>query len=108
MSILPSANHLAIQTSLRVFTDNVVTLALENCLISDIPNILSPDRFYDMSEETVKALAAESKEIQKERSELQSQLKRLRQTAHKYGTNQSSGMSDSDLKVPRHVPSTGS
>ena len=106
--MLPFTKCLATQTSLRVFTDNIVTLALENCLISDIPNILSPDKFYDMSEKTVKALAAESKEIQKERSDLQSQLKKLRQTAHKYGTNQSSGMSDSDLKVPRHVPSTGS
>ena len=106
--MLPSTNCLATQTSLRVFTDNIVTLALENCLISDIPNILSPDKFYDMSEETVKTLAAESKEIQRERSELQSQLDKLRQAAHKYGTNQSSGMADSDLKVPRHVPSTGS
>ncbi|KAK0716377.1 hypothetical protein B0H67DRAFT_261912 [Lasiosphaeris hirsuta] len=64
--------------SLRVFTDNVITLALENCLISDIPNILCPENVYDMADEKVVTLAAESKQIRKEREELQTQLEKLR------------------------------
>jgi hypothetical protein len=64
--------------SLRVFTDNVMTLALENCLISDIPNILSPEQVYGMSDEKVAMLAAESKPIQRLRQKLQTELKNLR------------------------------
>ncbi|KAK3292818.1 P-loop containing nucleoside triphosphate hydrolase protein [Chaetomium fimeti] len=64
--------------SLRVFTDNVMTLALENCLISDIPNILSPEKVYDMTDDKVTTLAAESKQIRREREELQTQLEKLR------------------------------
>lgn len=64
--------------SLRVFTDNVITLALENCLISDIPNILSPEKVYDMSDDKVTELAAESKQIREERKKLQLQLEKLR------------------------------
>ncbi|KAH6847510.1 hypothetical protein B0I37DRAFT_431099 [Chaetomium sp. MPI-CAGE-AT-0009] len=64
--------------SLRVFTDNVMTLALENCLMSDIPNILSPEKVYDMTDDKVTTLAAESKQIRREREELQIQLEKLR------------------------------
>ncbi|KAK0627952.1 P-loop containing nucleoside triphosphate hydrolase protein [Immersiella caudata] len=64
--------------SLRVFTDNVMTLALENCLISDIPNILSPGQVYSMSDEKVAVLAAESKPVQRLRQELQTDLEKLR------------------------------
>jgi len=81
--------------SLRVFADNLMILALENCLISDIPNILSPDKVYGMSDETVEALAAESKQIQRDRKELQSQLEKLRKglaACRVYGPNQFSGM----------------
>jgi hypothetical protein len=63
--------------SLRVFADNVMILALENCLLSDIPNILSPEMVYDMTDDKVTALAAESKQIRREREELQSQLEKL-------------------------------
>lgn len=64
--------------SLRVFADNVMTLALENCLISDIPNILSPEKVYDMTDDMATAIAAESKQIRREREELQVQLEKLR------------------------------
>jgi hypothetical protein len=82
--------------SLRVFTDNVVTLALENCLISDIPNILSPEKVYDMADDKVTALAAESKHIRREREELQLQLGKLRMglaACREYKPRESSGSS---------------
>lgn len=81
--------------SLRVFTDNIMILALENCLISDIPNILTPDKVYDMRDEDAEALAAESEQIQTERNRLQSQLERLRKglaACRRYAPSQPSGM----------------
>ncbi|KAK1836435.1 P-loop containing nucleoside triphosphate hydrolase protein [Podospora conica] len=98
------------EMSLRVFTDNVVILALENCLISDIPNILSPDKVYAMSDDTVKALAAESKQIQRERKELQSQLDKLRKglvACRGYGPSQFSGTSSTlpHFSIPEPRPS---
>lgn len=80
--------------SLRVFTDNIMTLALENCLISDIPNILSPEKVYGMTDDKVTALAAESKQIRREREELQSQLEKLRMgftACREYRPRESSG-----------------
>ncbi|KAK0743447.1 hypothetical protein B0T18DRAFT_392225 [Schizothecium vesticola] len=92
------------EMSLRVFTDNIMILALENCLISDIPNILSPDKVYGMSDETVEALAAESKQIQRERDELQSQLEKLRKglaACRGYGPNQPSAHVNRSRLGPR-------
>ncbi|KAK5653725.1 hypothetical protein OQA88_7881 [Cercophora sp. LCS_1] len=78
--------------SLRVFTDNVITLALENCLISDIPDILSPEKVFDMSDDKITALAVESEAIRTERKQLQSQLDKLQKglsACHKYRPRES-------------------
>ncbi|KAI5460866.1 P-loop containing nucleoside triphosphate hydrolase protein [Mariannaea sp. PMI_226] len=48
------------EMSRRTFTDNVINLAIENCLVYDIPNILTPTSINRMSEERLKELAAES------------------------------------------------
>jgi hypothetical protein len=92
--------------SLRVFTDNVVTLALENCLISDIPNILSPEKVYDMADDRVTALAAESKQTRREREELRMQLERLRislAACREYKPRESSGSSTHNTLSDRPV-----
>jgi hypothetical protein len=52
-------------------------LAVENCLVSDIPNILTPDKVREMSDTTVSELAAKSKQIKQGREELQAQLAKL-------------------------------
>ncbi|KAK3363194.1 P-loop containing nucleoside triphosphate hydrolase protein [Lasiosphaeria hispida] len=65
------------EMSLKVFANNVVILALENCLISEMPEILTPDKVQDMSDETVISLASESKQIKREREELLDQLAKL-------------------------------
>lgn len=80
--------------SLRVFADNVMTLAIENCLISDIPNILSPDTVYNMTDEEIIKLGSESKQIQGQRDKLQLELKNLRiglTTCREYRASESSG-----------------
>lgn len=60
-----------------MFANNVVTLGLENCLISDIPNILSPEVVCNLTDDELRRLAADSKQIQSEREELQVQIGKL-------------------------------
>lgn len=55
-----------------------MNLAVENCLISDIPTILTPSIVIRMSEEQLKKLASESKEVQMKRDKLQQEVKILR------------------------------
>jgi len=66
-----------LQMSLKVFANNVMILALENCLVSEIPDILTPDNVQGMSDEIVVSLASESKQIKTEREDLQGQLTKL-------------------------------
>ena len=54
-----------------------MTLALENCLISDIPDILSLERVYGMSDEKAAMLAGESQQTQVLRERLQTELTKL-------------------------------
>lgn len=64
--------------SLRTFTENVINLAVENCLICDIPTILTPAKVDQMSENRLRELAAESNEVLSERKTLQAQVDILR------------------------------
>ncbi|ROW00092.1 hypothetical protein VSDG_03570 [Cytospora chrysosperma] len=78
--------------SLRTFTENVRILAAENCLISVIPDILTPDMVNKMDDEQLMALAAESEDIRVEREHLREQLEVLKQGLEKcrrYGGRQS-------------------
>ncbi|KAK7745846.1 hypothetical protein SLS53_002564 [Cytospora paraplurivora] len=79
------------QISLDTFTDNVRILAAENCLISVLPSILTPDTVNKMTDERLMALAAESDEIREERDHLRGQLDILQQGLEKcrrYGGRQ--------------------
>ncbi len=49
--------------SLRTFTENVIILAVENCLISKLPSMLTSNMVCDMDEEMLIKLAAESPEV---------------------------------------------
>ncbi|ROW15590.1 hypothetical protein VPNG_02146 [Cytospora leucostoma] len=71
------------QISLDTFTDNVRILAAENCLISVLPRILTPDMVNKMTDERLVALAAESDEIREERDHLRGQLDILQQGLEK-------------------------
>ncbi|KAM7183331.1 hypothetical protein V8F20_012658 [Naviculisporaceae sp. PSN 640] len=66
-----------LETSLMVFTDNVVILAVENCLLRHIPTIFCPDVVSSMTEETVKECAFEPECLQEERKILKSRLETL-------------------------------
>ncbi|KAF3065742.1 Interferon-induced GTP-binding protein Mx [Trichoderma lentiforme] len=66
------------QMSRRTFTDNVVHLVVENCLISKLPDILSARVVTQMSDEIVKRLAEESDEVKRERSQLADEIEKLK------------------------------
>lgn len=69
-------------------------LAAENCLISVIPNILTPDMVNRMDDDRLVSLAAESDDIQEEREYLREQLEVLKkglQKCRRYGGRQSNG-----------------
>lgn len=48
------------QVALDVFIDNVTMIAVENCLISGLEDMLSPTRLTEMSENKLAAIASES------------------------------------------------
>ncbi|OLN95269.1 Interferon-induced GTP-binding protein MxB [Colletotrichum chlorophyti] len=48
--------------TLRTFTDNLINLAIESCLIRDMHSILTPMHVNSMSDERLAELAAESEE----------------------------------------------
>lgn len=69
--------------SLRTFTDNVINLAVENCLVCGIPDILTPQKVHRMSEERLRELAEESEELQSQRNTLQKEVEVLRKGLRK-------------------------
>jgi hypothetical protein len=66
------------QMSLRTFTDNVIHLVIENCLVSNLPNIFSTKVVTQMSDEILQRLAEESDEVKIERSQLIDEIEKLR------------------------------
>lgn len=73
--------------SRRTFIENVINLAVENCLMCDIPSILTPKKVNRMTEEMLNDLAAEADEVLVRRESLQDQIKALRhglQVCHRH------------------------
>ncbi|KAF3062110.1 Interferon-induced GTP-binding protein Mx [Daldinia childiae] len=66
------------EMSLRTFTDNVVVLAVENCLMRDLPSIFTTTRVNGMEDNELERLASESPEVQTERKELQAEYDALK------------------------------
>ncbi|KAL2020342.1 hypothetical protein VTK56DRAFT_8570 [Thermocarpiscus australiensis] len=67
------------EMSLRTFVDNVINLAVESCLVCDIPDILTPRKVDRMSANKLTELAAESDEVQSQRLALQNEVRILRE-----------------------------
>ncbi|KAK3311610.1 P-loop containing nucleoside triphosphate hydrolase protein [Chaetomium strumarium] len=66
------------EMSLRTFVDNVINLAVESCLVCEIPDILTPRKVDRMSANQLAELAAESDEVQSQRLALQNEIRSLR------------------------------
>jgi hypothetical protein len=65
--------------ALRTFTETVINLAVEGCLIQDLPSIFTPQLVNSMNKVRVEELAAESEEVQHLRSQLELDIKLLEQ-----------------------------
>lgn len=65
--------------SRRTFTDNIINLAIESCLVCGIPDILTPTKVDRMSSERLRELAAESEDAESRREHLQEEIDVLRQ-----------------------------
>ncbi len=98
----PLINH-ATQVSLRIFTDVIMVLAVEDCLISDLPTILDPDKVSSMTDEEVQMLAAESPQVRRDRDELQAQLSKLQRGLAAVREVQPREFIGT-LPVPKHCP----
>lgn len=66
------------QMSRHTFTENVINLAIESCLVSDIEEIITPKKVHLMDAEVVRDLASESPDVAFEREFLQGQIKKLK------------------------------
>ncbi|GKT64312.1 dynamin family protein [Colletotrichum tofieldiae] len=67
------------QMALRTFTDNLINLAIESCLVQDLPSLFTPRLVSSMDDEKLAELAAESEEVRNYRSQLQEDIKLLKQ-----------------------------
>ncbi|KAK2018669.1 hypothetical protein LZ32DRAFT_653958 [Colletotrichum eremochloae] len=65
--------------ALRTFTENLINLAIESCLIQDLPAIFTPRLVNRMDDERLMELAAESEKVRKHRSQLRDDIKLLNQ-----------------------------
>ena len=65
--------------ALRTFTDNLINLAIESCLIQDLPNLFTPRLVNDLDNARLANLAAESEEVRNYRLQLQKDIKLLQQ-----------------------------
>lgn len=71
------ANTVPIQASLKTFTDNVIHLVIENCLVSDLPDIFSTKIVTQMSDDILRSVAEESGKVKEERIELEGDIEKL-------------------------------
>ncbi|KAF2634975.1 P-loop containing nucleoside triphosphate hydrolase protein [Massarina eburnea CBS 473.64] len=75
----PLANQMDNLTeSISVFINNVAALAIENCLITDLSSLLSPELVLNMDEEKLAVIASESEDVRIERAALRQKLEDLK------------------------------
>ncbi|KAK7976570.1 hypothetical protein PG989_015033 [Apiospora arundinis] len=65
--------------ALRTFIDNVMILAIENCLVQDIPSIFTTEMVSQMDDAELDRLASESEDIRDERVQLQKEPDALKE-----------------------------
>ena len=68
------------QLAIDNFIDNIAALAVERCLLYDLPDIMDPEKAWTMSDEEVAAVAAEDEEARVSRHRLYSQKVALEDT----------------------------
>ncbi|KAJ8132968.1 hypothetical protein O1611_g656 [Lasiodiplodia mahajangana] len=62
------------KVALKTLIDDVSVLAIERCLIQKLPQLLPPDKIYDLTDEQVRLMAGESESSAVERERLNKKL----------------------------------
>ncbi|TEA13622.1 Interferon-induced GTP-binding protein MxE [Colletotrichum sidae] len=65
--------------ALRTFTENLFNLAVESCLVQDLPAIFTPKMVSSVSDEKLAELAAETEEVLARRRKLNEDIELLRE-----------------------------
>lgn len=65
--------------ALRTFTDNLINLAIESCLVQDLPSLFTPRLVNNMDDGKLAEFAAESEGVLNYRSQLRKDIKLLKQ-----------------------------
>ncbi|OAL71357.1 hypothetical protein A7D00_4258 [Trichophyton violaceum] len=63
--------------SLNNFINNIVSLAVEGCLIDGLEDMITPSKFVQMSDDEIEDIAAESQDVKLARSRLEKQVRML-------------------------------
>ncbi|KAH6623710.1 P-loop containing nucleoside triphosphate hydrolase protein [Chaetomium tenue] len=71
------------EMSLWTFVDNIISLAIESCLIRDLPTIFTPTKVDGMDTERLQYLASETEDLQRQRQDLQQEVTILREGLRK-------------------------
>ncbi|KAK1252194.1 hypothetical protein MKX08_003381 [Trichoderma sp. CBMAI-0020] len=66
------------EASLKTFTDNVINLVIENCLVSNLPDIFSTKIVTQMSDDMLRQVAEEAPKLRQERIKLEDEVEKLR------------------------------
>ena len=74
---LLDCTHAYYDVAREIFIDNVISLAVENCLIGNLENLLTTEAVEDMTPERIAQLVAESEETAKDRKFYKGKLELL-------------------------------
>lgn len=66
------------QITRRTFLDNVTNLAVEGCLIQQLPSIFTSKKVAAMDESTLNKLASESSNVKSRRDQLSQEIESLK------------------------------
>jgi uncharacterized coiled-coil DUF342 family protein len=72
-------SFVGLQMSIWTFTENVINLAVEHCLIYHISDIFTTGKVCEMSDDRLKQLAEESEELRQERESIHRHIKDLKE-----------------------------